>query len=341
MKKILLLGGAGFIGLNLARQLSADDQVQVDICDNLFRTSGDEDDQLGEILTRPNVNFHRADLTDAASYQSLPRDYQQVYMLASIVGVDYVNSVPHEIIRINTAIIHHTLNWLQEVKPQRVLFTSSSECYAGAVESFDFAIPTPETVPLCVTDITHPRFTYAVTKMLGESGVFSYARSGFFEAVVVRYHNVYGPRMGFKHVIPHVVQRFLDGENPFTIYGHDQTRSFNFIDDAVAGTIAAMDNGQTLNAYHIGADDEITIDELVRHIGRELGMDVAYTADEAFSGSVARRCPDIQKARSELGYNPKVGWQDGVTQTVRWYHEHIASGGKQYERYDDAKGGLG
>ena len=88
-------------------------------------------------------------------------------MLASIVGVDYINNMPHEIIRINTALIFNTLEWLKNVKCKKVLFTSTSECYAGAIEAFNYDIPTPENVPLTIKDITHPRFTYAVTKMLG------------------------------------------------------------------------------------------------------------------------------------------------------------------------------
>ena len=140
-------------------------------------------------------------------------------MLASVVGVDHVNEMPHEIIRINTALIYNTLEWLKKDSNCKVLFTSTSECYAGTIEAFNYQIPTAEDVPLTIQDITHPRFTYAVTKMLGESGFIQYANKLGFECTIVRYHNVYGQRMGFKHVIPHLAQRFLNGENPFKIYG--------------------------------------------------------------------------------------------------------------------------
>ena len=260
MKKVLLLGGAGFIGLQIAKELSAREDHHVVICDNLFRTTGEKDEALVSLESLPNVTVIEADLTTAEAYESLPKNIDEAYMLASIVGVDYANNVPHEIVRINTAIIFYSLEWLREVKPKKVLFTSTSECYAGTIEEFDYAIPTPEAVPLCISDIKHPRFSYAVTKMLGECGVINYAHSGYFESVVVRYHNVYGPRMGFKHVIPHVVQRFLDKETPFKLYGHDQTRSFNYIDDAVTGTIAAMEKGGNREIYHIGAGEEITIE---------------------------------------------------------------------------------
>jgi len=340
MKNVLLLGGAGFIGLQIAKRLANRDDHKVVICDNLFRTTGEKDEELMALEALPNVSVIEADLTSASAYESLPKDVDEVYMLASIVGVDYANTVPHEIVRINTAIIFYTLEWLKEAKPRKVLFTSTSECYAGTVENFGYSIPTPESVPLCISDIKHPRFSYAVTKMLGECGVMNYSQSGYFESVVVRYHNVYGPRMGFKHVIPHVVQRFLDLESPFKLYGHDQTRSFNYIDDAVSGTIAAMEKGGDREIYHIGAGEEITIEELVRHIGESFDHTPEYETCEPFPGSVSRRCPDISKATRELGYKPEVSWKDGVTRTVQWYLDYISEGGKQHESYKNAKGSL-
>ena len=340
MKKTLLLGGAGFIGLQIAKALSDRDDHHVVICDNLFRSTGEKDKALVELELQSNVSVIEVDLTSHDAYKALPGDIDEVYMLASIVGVDYANNVPHEIVRINTAIILHSLEWLKSVKPKRVLFTSTSECYAGTIEEFEYDIPTPESVPLCISDIKHPRFSYAVTKMLGECGVMNYAQSGYFESVVVRYHNVYGPRMGFKHVIPHVVQRFLDKETPFKLYGHDQTRSFNYIDDAVAGTIAAMEKGGNREIYHIGAGEEITIEQLVKHIGHSFEFEPEYEKHDPFPGSVSRRCPDISKAMNELGYKPEVSWKEGVATTVQWYLDYISAGGKQYESYKNVKGSL-
>ena len=142
------------------------------------------------------------DLTDSSSFSELDGGFDYVYMLAAMVGVDKVNSVPHEVIRVNSLLVINCLEWLRTADCGRVVFTSTSEAYAGTVEAFNVNVPTAESVPLTIQDIAHPRFTYAVTKMLGESGFINYAKQGFFEAVVVRYHNVYGPMMGFRHVIP-------------------------------------------------------------------------------------------------------------------------------------------
>ena len=150
----------------------------------------------------------------------------------------------------------NVLDWLSETRCKRVLFSSTSENYAGTVEKFNYKVPTDESVPLTIEDVTHPRFSYAVTKILGESGVINFARAGFFESVIVRYHNVYGPNMGFRHVIPHLV-RFRNKEEPFKIYGHDQTRAFNYIDDAVIGTVLAAEKGENMQIYHIGSEEEL------------------------------------------------------------------------------------
>ena len=258
-------------------------------------------------------------------------------MLASVVGVDYVNEMPHEIIRINTALIWNTLEWLRNSKCGKVLFTSTSECYAGTIEAFDYKIPTSEQVPLTIQDIRHPRFTYAVTKMLGESGFIQYADKLGFDCTIVRYHNVYGPRMGFKHVIPHLAQRFLNGENPFKVYGASQTRAFNFIDDAVEGTVLAMERGRSGEIYHIGTEEEISIKELVVYTGKLMGFTGKYVDAPTYPGSVARRCPDISKAKNELGYEPKVSWKLGLKETINWYVDYLKENKELHESFYDNK----
>ncbi|MFZ1261300.1 MAG: NAD-dependent epimerase/dehydratase family protein, partial [Chitinophagaceae bacterium] len=166
-KNVLLLGGAGFIGYNITKYLAENRNYTLTIADNFAR--GKQDDYFKELVEKHNIKVVAGDFTDPATYNQLDEAYDQVYMLASVVGVDNANSIPHEIIRINTALIFNTLEWIRRSKVGKVLFTSTSECYAGTIEAFGYTTPTPEEVPLCIQDIGHPRFTYAVTKMLGES----------------------------------------------------------------------------------------------------------------------------------------------------------------------------
>ena len=337
MKKVLLIGGAGFIGFNIAKFLADKNVYKITIADNFFRVGGKMDDSIKALVEKYNVNIISADFTDKNSFSRLENKYDYVYMLASVVGVDYVNEMPHEIIRINTALIWNTLEWLRNSKCGKVLFTSTSECYAGTIEAFDYKIPTSEQVPLTIQDIRHPRFTYAVTKMLGESGFIQYADKLGFDCTIVRYHNVYGPRMGFKHVIPHLAQRFLNGENPFKVYGASQTRAFNFIDDAVEGTVLAMERGRSGEIYHIGTEEEISIKELVVYTGKLMGFTGKYVDAPTYPGSVARRCPDISKAKNELGYEPKVSWKLGLKETINWYVDYLKENKELHESFYDNK----
>ena len=217
MKKVLVIGGGGFIGSNITKYLLSARDYNVDIVDDFSRSNSNNIPLLEAYRSSKRLKVINADLTLIDSFDLLDDDYDYVFMLAAVVGVDKVNSVPHEVVRINSMLVLNTLEWLRRSKCKRVVFSSTSETYAGTIEAFGHKVPTDENVPLTIDDISHPRFTYAVTKMLGESGFINYARQGFFEAVVVRYHNVYGPMMGFRHVLPHLVERFQKNESPFSM----------------------------------------------------------------------------------------------------------------------------
>lgn len=155
-KKVLLLGGGGFVGLNLTKYISENRDYQITIADNFSR--GKQDDLFKDLVKKNNIKVLIGDYTNPKSYNLLDNQYDQVYMLASVVGVDNANSIPHEIIRINTALIYNTLEWVRRSKIGKVLFTSTSECYAGSIDAFGFKVPTSEDVPLCIENIGHPRF---------------------------------------------------------------------------------------------------------------------------------------------------------------------------------------
>ena len=330
-KKTLIIGGAGFIGLSIAKYIDDFSKNKITILDNFSR--GKKDKDFIYFTQKNKIKVIRGDLTNFKEFRKLEIDFDQVYMLASMVGVEYTHEVPNEIIRVNSQIILNTLEWLKNSNCKKVLFTSTSECYAGAIEEFQYQIPTPEKVPLTISDIGHPRFTYAVTKILGESAFLNYSRVFDFDATIIRYHNVYGPRMGFKHVIPQVVKRFLDGESPFQVIGGNQTRAFNFIDDAVKGTVLAMENKKSRGeVFHIGdMRHEITIFELIKQIGNNLGYKGVYQEGGVHSGSVSRRCPDTKKAEEILGYFPQTSWIKGLEKTISWYKKYYQSNLEIYE----------
>lgn len=324
-KNVLILGGAGFIGFNIAKYLAANRDYRITIADNFMKKNRDE--EFDTVVKKYGIKVIEDDFSYPGAYDKLDNEYDHVYMMAALVGVDNANSKPHEVIRINTSLTLYTLEWIRRSTIGKVVFASTSENYAGTVDAFGYAIPTPEEVPLTIKDIAHPRFTYAVTKILGESGFLNYAKMLGFETTIIRYHNVFGPRMGFNHVIPHLVIRFRNAENPYKIYGHDQTRDFCYITDAVMGTVLAMETpGTNGQIYHLGTGVEITIEELTRAIGELMGFKGEYINAPTYPGSVSRRSPDITKSKKELGFEAKVYWKDGLKETVDWYNAYFDAG---------------
>ena len=337
-KKILILGGAGFIGMNLARFLIHNRDLDLTIADYSFTRDSLEYFTKQEI---ENINYIEKDFTSSGTFETLDKDFDFVYMLASVVGVNNALDNPDEVIRINTSLIMNCLEWLKSTSVKRVLFTSTSETYSGTTEVLDYPIPTNELVPLCIQDVSDPRFTYAITKILGESAFLNYAKKYNFETTVVRYHNAFGPDMGFKHVIPHLVERFVNNEAPFRMYGYEQTRAFSFISDTVEATVLAMESDKAAGEiFHIGSTTEITIEELIRSVGDMMGYSGKYQQAPTYPGSVRRRCPDISKAKKILNYNPKIDWKVGLEKTVKWYKNYFLKnksvrqdGFKEQEQY--------
>ena len=325
MAKALILGGAGFIGYHLAARLVSEGHA-VTLVDDLSR--GRRDREVEALCLRPGVALAQADLTRHDALAGLPRRWDQVYMLAAVVGVRNVETDPARVVRVNTLSLMHLLDWLGP-ESGVLFFASTSETYAGGVSAGLVPTPTPEDVPLSVPDVAAPRFAYAASKILGEAAVIHTARARGLRAVIGRFHNVYGPRMGADHVIPELSLRALRREDPFRVYGADQRRAFCHVSDAVEAMLRIMGLeaawGQVIN---IGNDTEETrIEDLARLVLREAGFEPQLDRVPAPAGSVARRCPDIGRLRALTGFVPKVSLEAGVRETFAWYrHEHPREG---------------
>lgn len=325
MPRTLILGGAGFIGYHIALRLAGEGH-ELTLVDDLSR--GRRDREMESLCARPNVTLVQADLTRADALAGLAKRWDGVHMLAAVVGVRNVETDPARVVRTNTLALLHLLDWMAP-ESGVLFFASTSETYAGGVTAGTLPVPTPEDVPLSVPDVRAPRFAYAASKILGEAAVIHTARARGLRAVVGRFHNVYGPRMGADHVVPELSLRALRGENPFRLYGADQRRAFCYVSDAVEAILRLTASepawGQIVN---IGNDSEETvIEDLARLVLREARFEPALERGPAPPGSVARRCPDISRLRALTGFVPKVSIEAGVRDTFAWYRDRHASDG--------------
>lgn len=325
-RKILITGGAGFIGYHLASRLLQDhgDTAEVVLVDNFQRGKADGD--LKKLLEDPRTRFLELDLTDLASYEKFGAGYDHVYHLAAINGTKNFYEMPHETLRINTLSLVYMLEWFKEKnRDGKFCFTSSNEAYAGALNAFGkLSIPTPEKSPLVIEDPYNPRWSYAATKLAGELFVIHYAAKHNFRALIVRPHNFYGPRAGHDHVIPEFSARIAGRVSPFPVYGADDSRTFCYISDAVRAMQMLMESPKTdfqpIETVHIGDVCEITIEELAERMFKVAGWKPQKTdVKPSPAGSVKRRLADISKLQNLTGWKPEVSLDCGLKLTYDWY----------------------
>lgn len=329
MKKgdhVIVTGGSGFIGYHLVGALLKNKDVRVTIIDNLQRGVLDKD--MTELLEHPQVSFLQLDLLDLATYKKLPTDISAVYHLAAVNGTDSFYKNPASVLRTNTLSLIYILDWIKDFVPHaRLLFTSSNEAYAGLEVIGKLPFPTPENVPLIVSDVQNPRWSYGSSKLIGEMLCINYSRQFGIDAVIVRPHNFYGPRSGFGHVIPQTFEKIFNKKEPFEIYGAAETRSFCYITDAVAAMILVMNTRKSpvgqVDIYHIGdSQNEIKILDLVEKAYGVSGWRPSkIEIMKSKEGSVSRRLPSTEKIFKEYGWKPKVSFEEGLSQTWLWYKD--------------------
>lgn len=324
MRHALITGGGGFIAGHLTQRLLATGYA-VDLVDDFSR--GVRDDALGRLLDDPSVRLIERDLSPPGALEDLDPGYDLVVHLAAILGVATVLARPNDVLRDNVALLTNVLDLASRAAtPPRVVFASTSEVYAGALEHGSLAIPTPESATLVVPDVRHPRTSYMLSKLYGEALCLG---SGL-PVTIVRPHNFYGPRMGMSHVIPELLGRAHEEPDGGTlkVYSVDHRRTFCFIEDAVETIARAADEpaceGETLN---VGAQEpEVSIGELAELVTRVVGKQLEITPLPPTAGSPPRRCPDISKSVSLTGFEPEVALEEGIRRTYDWYRAEVFAG---------------
>ena len=323
-KKALITGGAGFIGFHLGKYLASQD-YNVTILDNFER--GGEDKEFRELINKNNVHFINGDITRQETFDNLNEWFDYVYHLAAINGTENFYKIPDRVLKVGTIGTLNVLDWFIKGKKGKgkLLFSSSSEAYAGALKLLGdkFPIPTPEEVPLVIDVPSNIRWSYGASKILGEIAMHSYSFAHNIDNfVIIRYHNIYGQRMGFDHVIPQFIERIVKKEYPFKIYGGQETRSFCYMDDAIKATQLVMESSKTNGkTIHIGkSDEEIKIIDMAKKLFEIANVNPKIDILPAPEGSVKRRCPNITKLQN-IGFKPEISLEEGLKRCYNWYKD--------------------
>lgn len=314
-KKFLITGGTGFIGSASVRKLlQAGHQVR--ILDNNSRGSTN---RLSDVMD--DIEFIEADIRNREIVIKAAQRVDSILHLAYVNGTEFFYSKPELVLDIAIRGMLNIIDACRHNDVRDFILASSSEAYQTPSH-----IPTTENVPLVVPNVLNPRYSYGGGKLACELMAINYGRTGFDRVTIFRPHNVYGPDMGWEHVLPQFVVRALDliantpiGPVDFPIQGDgSQTRAFVHIDDFTDGLMCLIEKGEHLNIYNIGNPEEITVRQVVEQIFRLLGREAHIISGQLTVGSTQRRCPDIGKLK-DLGYNPKISFIKGLPNLVDWY----------------------
>lgn len=325
-KTYLVTGAGGFIGYYLAEKLSRNPVNSVIVVDNFVRH--EPDDLYLKLVERENVRELRLDLSSDSCVDQLPGGIDVILHMAALNGTQNFYERPFDVIRHSTLPLFNVLErYKSETTKPLIIYAGSSEAYAGAVTRFGWTVPTAEDVPLVIEDALNARWSYGGSKLFGEIVTINGARNFDMPFAIIRYHNVYGPRMGDKHVVPDFLARARNGE--LVLYGYDDTRSFLYIDDAVDATLAVTDTpGLYGGIVNIGSPDEMRIEDLGRAMMTACQLEGELRLEPSPAGSVKRRAPDITKLVTHTGWKPKVPLDDGLRRAGAYYLDQPSLIGK-------------
>ena len=309
MQRVLVTGGAGFIGSELVRQL-AGQGFAVRIVDNLVNGRRENlDGVLGE-----NVELIVADIRDTKSMTSLVRDVDIIFHLACL-GVRHSIHSPYENHEVNASATLGLLNIARRIGVKRFVYVSTSEVYGMVVTS----------APLTEEQPTFPMTAYGASKLAGECYTRAFWNTYRYPTVILRPFNAYGPRCHHEgdsgEVIPKFMLRCLAGQ-PMVIFGDGtQTRDFTYVGDTASGIIAAGISESSVGlTFNLGTGKEIRILELANTMRQVLNRpqaEILYA--DPRPGDVPRLMADSSKARKLFQFQPRVGLRDGLAQIRDWY----------------------
>jgi len=336
-KSILITGGAGFLGYYLVqsilfwnKQAPSDEQISVTIYDNYIRGIPE---WLKSLKGNPKLELVKHDITNPLP-ESID-DFEFIIHAASIASPIYYRKYPLETMDANVNglryLLEYARNQKEKGKPvEGFLFYSTSEIYGDPTPE---KIPTPETYRGNVS-CTGPRACYDESKRYGETLCVNFAEQFDIPVKIARPFNNYGPGLKItdKRVIPDFMKNVLSGQNIVMHSDGSPSRTFCYTADAIIGYFKILIRGRSGEPYNIGVSEpEISMKELANKIADIAKERIGYqgevihkpSADENYLvDNPNRRCPVIKKAQDELGYDPKIGLEEGLNRNFIWYKEN-------------------
>ncbi len=309
MKKVLITGGAGFIGSYLSNRL-VKQNYSVDVVDNQLRGDYTRLDK--------RVKIYNIDLTKPEELSQLPKNYDWIFHLAAVNGTDNFYKIQSKVFEVGVKSCLNIYDYFKHSQSS-IIVASSAEVYQTPT-----IVPTDESAPLVVPDVKNARYSYGGSKIFSELLVMNYGLDFFEKAIIFRPHNIYGPNMGFKHVVPQLINKLKNSKdnniNSIELIGSgSETRAFCYVDDLVDGLLILMKKGKDKEIYHIGNDYELSIYELAKKMTKLIDKTIQVKKGaQSHVGGTMRRCPDISKMR-EIGYKPKISIDIGLEKSVEWY----------------------
>ena len=314
-KRVLVTGGAGFIGSHLVDRIIREGPANLVVVDNFFLGCRENLSDAGR--SYPGLKVYNQDTSDLVAVKRILEDeaIEVVFDLA-VIPLPTCLERPRWTVEVNVNIVNTLCELARLGAYETLVHFSSSEAYGGAQY-----VPMDEDHPLA------PATPYAASKAAGDHVAQSYCQTFGIDAAIVRPFNNFGPRQNegnYAGVIPIVIQRALRGA-PVVIYGDgEQTRDFVFVRDVADAAVRVYEEtatrGQVIN---IAAGQEVSINRLVREILAILDADVPILHEAPRPGDVRRHCGAIGRAEQLIGFRPQRALREGLTETVAWYRQKL------------------
>ena len=317
-----MTGGAGAIGSAVVRAL-------IDAGDWEIRVADERD---APDWMHDSCQVHRGDLRELGEAREAVTGCTHVVHLAAIVGgIANFHKLPHTLLEVNTGLYNGVFRAALEGTVERLLYVSSSMVFERAT-----LFPTPEEhVHECAT----PRSAYGFSKLAGEVYCRALHDEHGLPFTICRPFNAYGPgelpeaEPGIAHLVPDLIRKVLSGQRPLEIFGSgQQTRTLTHVDDIADGIVTALGHpGAENEDFNISAADERTVLEIAGVVWRACGRDpdeFAVVHRPSFTVDVQRRWPSVDKARQLLGWEARIGLEEGIAATAEWLGRQPAGRGQ-------------